>query len=99
MEQLRRRFPHTLVLQFPPSVADPKAAPRPASGTSDHAIALDFVRHVRGSKATKAEAALLQEAVDGCCHDPDQDVLVGVGGRSDGSTAGSTDGGAGGEAG
>jgi exonuclease SbcD len=33
---------------------------------------------VRGTKATKAETALLQEAVDGCCHDPDQDVLVGV---------------------
>ncbi len=78
MEQLRRRFPHTLVLQFPPSSADPKAPARPASGTSDHAIALDFIRHVRGSKATKAETALLQEAVDGCCHDPDQDVLIGL---------------------
>ena len=78
MEQLRRRFPHTLVLQFPASTADPKAPARPASGTSDHAIALDFVRHVRGTKATKAETALLQDAVDGCCHDPDQDVLVGA---------------------
>ena len=78
MEQLRRRFPHTLVLQFPASTADPKAPARPASGTSDHAIALDFVRHVRGTKANKVETALLQEAVDGCCHDPDQDVLVGA---------------------
>lgn len=78
MEQLRRRFPHTLVLQFPAPAADPHAPARPVSGTSDHAIAVDFVRHVRGSKATRAESALLQEAVDACCHDPDQDVLVGT---------------------
>ena len=88
MEQLRRRFPHTLVLQFPASVVDPQAPARPASGTSDHAIALDFVRHVRGSKATKAETALLQEAVDGCCHDPDQDVLIGASTGSDLSDGG-----------
>ena len=56
--------------------ADPRAPGRPAPGTSDHAVALDFVRHVRGAKATEAESALLQEAVDGCCHDRDQDVLV-----------------------
>lgn len=78
MEQLRRRFPHTLVLQFPTPAADPRAPARPASGTSDHAIALDFVRHVRGSRATRAESALLQEAFDACCHDPDQDTLVGT---------------------
>ena len=36
------------------------------------------MRHVRGTKANKVETALLQEAVDGCCHDPDQDVLVGA---------------------
>ena len=78
MEQLRRRFPHALVLQFPAQSADPLAPTRPAPGTSDHTIALDFVRHVRGAQATPAEAALLQEAVDGCCHDPDQDVLVGA---------------------
>jgi exonuclease SbcD len=52
---------------------------RPAPGTSDHAISLDFVRHVRGSDATPGEAALLREAIDACCHDPDQDVLVGAG--------------------
>ena len=76
MEQLRRRFPHTLVLQFPSVAADGQVPARPAAGTSDHAIALDFVRHVRGSKATKAESALLQEAIDACCHDPEQDVAV-----------------------
>ncbi|WP_322921991.1 exonuclease SbcCD subunit D [Nocardioides renjunii] len=78
MEQLRRRFPHTLVLQFPTPPAEPPEPTRPATGTSDHTIALDFVRHVRGSAATDAETALLQEAVDACCHDPDQDVLVGA---------------------
>ena len=78
MEQLRRRFPHTLVLQFPTAATDPQAPPRPPTGQSDHAIALDFVRHVRGVPATTPESDLLQEAVDGCCHDPDQDVLVGA---------------------
>ncbi|TGN65698.1 exonuclease SbcCD subunit D [Nocardioides eburneiflavus] len=79
MEQLRRRFPHTLVLQFPSAAGDGRAPARPAAGTSDHAIALDFVRHVRGSKATKAESALLQQAIDACCHDPEQDAAVRTG--------------------
>ncbi len=78
MEQLRQRFPHTLVLQFPTPLTDHDAPIRPPSGTSDHAIALDFVRHVRGVEATGPEAALLQQAFDACCHDPDQDVLVGA---------------------
>ncbi len=88
MEQLRRRFPHTLVLQFPTPAVDPRTPAQPVSGTSDHAIALDFVRHVRGTKATKAESALLQEAVDACCHDPDQDVLVGTAPHGAGSAGG-----------
>lgn len=78
MEQLRQRFPHTLVLQFPAPATDHEAPGRPAAGTSDHAIALDFVRHVRGAEATGPESDLLQEAFDACCHDPDQDVLVGA---------------------
>ncbi len=78
MEQLRRRFPHTLVLQFPAPVIDVQAPGRPAPGTSDHAIALDFVRHVRGVETTPAESALLQDAFDACCHDPELDVLVGA---------------------
>jgi len=77
MEQLRQRFPHTLVLQFPSPAADDQAPARQSSGTSDHAIALDFVRHVRGVAATDTESDLLQEAFDACCHDPDQDMLVG----------------------
>ena len=76
MEQLRRRFPHTLVLQFPSAAGEGQLPARPATGTSDHAIALDFVRHVRGSRATKAESALLLQAIDACCHDPEQDVAV-----------------------
>jgi exonuclease SbcD len=79
MEQLRRRFPHTLVLQFPSAAGDGRVPARPAAGTSDHAIALDFVRHVRGSKATKAESALLRQAIDACCHDPEQDAAVRTG--------------------
>jgi len=79
MEQLRRRFPHTLVLQFPSAAADGQVPARPAAGTSDHAIALDFVRHVRGTKATKAESALLLQAIDACCHDPEQDAAVRAG--------------------
>jgi exonuclease SbcD len=78
MEQLRRRFPHTLVLQFPTPAADPLTPARPTTGTTDHAIALDFVRHVRGVEATPVESDLLQVAIDSCCHDPDQDVLVGA---------------------
>lgn len=77
MERLRARFPHTLVIGFEPAggVRDrvPTAAPH---GRSDHAIALDFVEEMRGAPATKAEAALLQAAVDACCEDPDVDVLV-----------------------
>ena len=89
MEQLRRRFPHTLVLQFPSPAVDGQVPTRPAAGTSDHAIALDFVRHVRGSRATKAESALLQQAIDACCHDPEQDAAVRTG-AAPGSPGGAT---------
>lgn len=82
MELLRRRFPHTLVLQFPAPAARADAPAAPATGRSDHGIALDFLQHVRGVAASEAESALLQEAVDACCHDPDQDVLVGPGGAA-----------------
>jgi exonuclease SbcD len=78
MEQLRRRFPHTLVLQFPATAAEGSVPKHPRAGLSDHGIALDFLREARGSAATPRESALLQEAVDACCHDPDQDVLVGA---------------------
>jgi exonuclease SbcD len=77
MERLRTRFPHTLVIGFEPTGGErtdvPSAAPH---GRSDHAIALDFVKAMRGSRATEAESALLRTAVDACCEDPDFDVLV-----------------------
>ena len=77
MEQLRRRFPGALVLQFPAPVADPHTPVARRAGRSDHDIALDFISDLRGVPATPQESALLGEAVDACCHDPDQDVLVG----------------------
>jgi DNA repair protein SbcD/Mre11 len=77
MERLRTRFAHTLVIGFEPAgggqATVPTAAPQ---GRSDHAIALDFVRAMRGTRATDAESALLQTAIDACCEDPDFDVLV-----------------------
>ncbi|GAB2458120.1 exonuclease SbcCD subunit D [Nocardioides hungaricus] len=77
MERLRRRFPHTLVIGFEPLGGERPAVPTARrEGRSDHAIALDFVADMRGAPATRAEAALLQEAVDACCEDPDVDVLV-----------------------
>ena len=76
MEQLRRRFPHTLVIQFPSPVHQ-ASAPGAAPGRSDHDIALDFVAELRGAPATTAESELLREALDACCEDPDLDVLVG----------------------
>jgi exonuclease SbcD len=81
MEQLRARFPHTLVIGFEPvggtSTAVPLARPQ---GRSDHAIALDFVTELRGAPATDDESALLQAACDACCEDPEVDVLVSAAG-------------------
>jgi len=81
MEQLRARFPHTLVIAFEPvgasSPSVPLARPR---GRSDHDIALDFVAELRGASATDDEAALLQAACDACCEDPEADVLVSAAG-------------------
>ncbi|GAA1141209.1 exonuclease SbcCD subunit D [Nocardioides aquiterrae] len=77
MDRLRSRFPHTLVIGFEPVGGTPDRGPlRAPHGRSDHAIALDFVEAMRGAPATRAEAALLQAAVDACCEDPDFDVLV-----------------------
>ena len=47
---------------------------------SDHAIALDFVRELRGAPASDAESALLQEACDACCDDVDVDTLLSAAG-------------------
>jgi exonuclease SbcD len=77
MDRLRARFPHTLVLGFDPASGARTAAPAARlQGRSDHDIALDFVADMRGAAATEAEAALLRDAFDACCEDPDFDVLV-----------------------
>ncbi|GAA2730832.1 exonuclease SbcCD subunit D [Pedococcus aerophilus] len=67
MEQLRRRFPHTLVLQF-----DPQGAPVPVRSYAQRATAeqpldvcCNFLDHVRGGQApTDAERAVLATAVE-----------------------------------
>jgi exonuclease SbcD len=78
MDRLRARFPHTLVLSFQPVGADTATTPAArTAGRSDHEVTLDFVRALRGAPATRAESALLRDAVDACCEDTDLDVLVG----------------------
>ncbi len=77
MERLRERFPHALTLTLEPTAASSHAAPAARShGRSDHDITLDFVAELRGVAATDDEAALLRDAVDACCADPDADVLL-----------------------
>jgi len=82
MERLRRRFPHTLVLGFEPPTAHPVLAPTAAiREKSDHDITLEFVAALRGAPATADESALLLQACDACCDDPDLDpaeVLAGA---------------------
>ena len=83
MEQLRSRFPHTLVLTFAPSLPlDPSAPAARTQGRSDHEIVLDFVADLRGIPASEAESALLLDACDGCGHDRDLDTLVSDGGAT-----------------
>jgi DNA repair protein SbcD/Mre11 len=80
MDQLRRRFPHALVLAFSPTHPRDSTAPSaPAQARTDHEIALGFVADLRGAPATEAEAAVLLEACDACCEDPDLDVLLSPG--------------------
>ena len=81
MERLRRRFAHALVLAFEPDRGDATDVPAARPGVrSDHAIALDFVRELRGTDATEAESALLQDACDACRDDTDVDTLLSVAG-------------------
>ena len=76
MDRLRARFPHTLVIGFQPPGADPASVPVARTrGRSDHEIAVDFVTEMRGTAATRAETALLRDASDACCDDPDFDVV------------------------
>jgi exonuclease SbcD len=67
MEQLRRRFPHTLVLQF-----DPQGAPVPVrsyaqrtTAESELDVCCSFLTHVRGGHGpTEDEQAVLAAAVE-----------------------------------
>ena len=77
MERLRRRFPHALALSFDAVVPEVGGLPPSrAAGRSDHDLVAEFVEQMRGQAPTAQEAALLGEAVDACCEDPD---LVGSG--------------------
>ncbi|MEJ7796613.1 MAG: exonuclease SbcCD subunit D [Nocardioides sp.] len=77
MARLRDRFPHALALHFEPATSVPSTTPSaPSHGHSDHDIALDFVADLRGILASEAEAALLRDACDACCDDPDADVRL-----------------------
>lgn len=64
MDRLRTRFPHVLVLGWEPvaGVADERDYRTRVHGRSDGEIARDFVAHARGTVATGAETALLDEA-------------------------------------
>lgn len=79
MARLQVRFPYAVALQFAPPEADGVPARRSLEGRSDHQIALDFVRDVRGEPASAAESALLRDACECCAHDPDADVVVEAG--------------------
>ena len=59
-----------------PSTPAPRRGPRPARATTPSRSTSSAT--CAGSDATPGEAALLREAIDACCHDPDQDVLVGA---------------------
>ena len=66
MERLRRRFPHTLVLQF-----DPQGAPVPVRSYAQRAqqqdpldVCCTFLDHVRGHAATDEERDVVARAVE-----------------------------------
>ena len=80
MERLRARFPHALALRFAPEGGVPSTRrPVPVEGRSAHAVALDFVDHVRGEPAGEAESALLREAFECCGEDRDLSREVAAG--------------------
>lgn len=67
MEQLRRRFPHALVLRFAPAGTATGASSAPeVSGRSDAQVLTEFVTAVRQVDADPAERALLAAACDAC---------------------------------
>ncbi len=68
MDQLKRRFPHTLVLQFDPEGQIQPVrtyAARLASSTDDFDVCCDFLAHVRGGQgASLDEQSLVRTALD-----------------------------------
>jgi DNA repair protein SbcD/Mre11 len=66
MDQLRRRFPHVLVLAFEPEGRDAAVASYRSrvAGRDDLAIAAEFVGHVRNSPVTAGERELLSAAFE-----------------------------------
>ncbi len=79
MEQLRRRFPHTLLLGFasPPPGLGELGLDRPVGrARSDRDVAGDFLTVMRGETPAAEELALLHAAVDACCEDPEVDTLL-----------------------
>jgi DNA repair protein SbcD/Mre11 len=67
MDALRTRFPHILVLTFEPAPsgeADARSYRARVAGRDDHAIAEEFVRHVRNAPATDGERRLLTAAFE-----------------------------------
>jgi len=74
MDQLRRRFPHTLVLAFAstrPTFGAPPSAETHAR--RDHEVAREFMVELRGVEPDDDEVQLLYRAIDECCDDPDAD--------------------------
>lgn len=65
MEQVRRRFPHCLSLQWaaPERVTHVRSYAERVRGRDDLDLCCDFVEHVLGRSADDAERALLTEAV------------------------------------
>jgi exonuclease SbcD len=76
MARLQERFPRAVALVFAPQGGDIQHPRTPVAGRSDHDVAIDFVAAVRGTPATPAEAALLRDACDACCDDPEADTVV-----------------------
>ncbi len=79
MEQLRRRFPHTLLLGFatpPPGLGDLGLDRAVGEGArSDRDVAGDFLTAMRGEDPAADELALLHHAVDACCSGSETDTL------------------------
>jgi exonuclease SbcD len=70
MSQLKRRFPHVLVLTHEPEGASRIEGTYRSrlAGRDDLSVARDFVEHVRGTVPTEPESTLLAEAFDAVGH-------------------------------